>query len=197
MIKRFNCTAGLQQRSGVVYDEIGLLHLVRLGPLGKDALPRLGCREPVTLQQSRQLDRRIDYDNQHQVDPALCAGLEQERRFVNDQIMRRGLHCRQSTLGKMSNGRMDNRLETLPGRGVGKHHLGQCFTVQAAARRQDFHAEDIHQPCQRRTARIDNLAGKQVCTDQSRTACGEHIGNGTFPRSNPPGEAKYHDKESS
>ncbi len=145
MIKSAYCGTGLRQRSGIINDEIGLLDLVSLRPLGSDALPRRGFTEFVALQQSRQLVGLIDNHHQDQVNSPLGTGFEKQGRFVNDQVMGRSLQCGQATFGQVGNGRMRDRLEPLPGNRVGKNLLCQNFTVEAAAWRQDLFTEDIDQ----------------------------------------------------
>ena len=145
--------------------------------------------DAVPLLQAPPLDGDVAGDEDHRTKPGVQITFEQERDFVDDNVVPgRGMFAdfffRQST-----HARVDDRLEFFSRFGVAENNLSKLCPVKSVVRLQDIRAEAGHDFFPSILVRLNDFARKHVSVDDGRAEIFEHFCHGALAGSDAACEA--------
>jgi hypothetical protein len=167
-------------RPGIVDDIIGAPRLFRLGHLGGDARPGSRFVDAVAAHQSGQLPPLVHGHQQHRIDLAVGAGLEQQWGIVHNQAGTLPGQSGKALPGQGGNGRMGDTIQRTAGLWIGEYPLRQPLPVYLPVGLQRPRAETLHNVGEDFTAGPHDLSGQRIGADHRSAHGTQHFGHRTL-----------------
>ncbi len=171
---------------------VGPLDLLCQWHLAADASDRFCAGEAVSFLEARNLGVAVGGDHDDGIDAFVCAGLEEERHFVDDHSMgfAFGDPVHESLLLARDTG-VDDSFKLAQFGPVSENKGSQLTTIESAIRIEDGLAEGIYDLAPGSLARLHDIVGQLVGIDNRCAALLEHLGDGSFSGGNAACEADH------
>ena len=191
-IKLADSGFGLCPATRIIDDKVGPDDFLRLRHLCRHPRPCFCFSERIALHQPLQLPLFRYPDHKHGIDPFLGAGLEKQRRFVDDHRRFPPQH-RKPFFGKGGNSRVDDPVQFPARRGVSKNACAQMIAIQSARLVENPGAETRGQFRQHRRPRQNGFARQRIGADDNGAEPPEHFAYHALARGNAAGDAENHE----
>jgi hypothetical protein len=151
-------------------------------------LRRFQLREMISFLKAFFLRCDVAGDQNNRAKPMVQVALEEQRDFVNDDLIASGAMFADPLLRQRANPRMDDGFKFLARRRVVKDDFPEFLTVDGSVRLEDFRAKGIDDFFPAFLIGLDDLAGQFIGIDDGRAEPPQDTGNGAFPRRDAAGQ---------